>query len=180
MDPGLVLTDDDGSKLMSAPFQAACSSILWAAIISRLDAQFSVGVLAQHTLTPSKTHWKALKRVIWYLDTTCDLWLTFGGTDDLIRGLTDSDLGSQHDRHSISGYTFLAGAGLITWRSKKQSIVALCTTEAEYIAMMDAIKEALWACHLLQEILPDSSTFVPVYCYNQSAITLGKDNKFHQ
>jgi hypothetical protein len=89
MDPGLVLTDDDGSKLMSAPFQAACGSILWAAIISRPDAQFSVGVLAQHNLTPSKTHWKALKRVIWYLDTTRDLWLTFGRTDDLIRGFTD-------------------------------------------------------------------------------------------
>jgi hypothetical protein len=55
-----------------------------------------------------------------------------GGVDKSIRGFTDSDWGSQPDRYLISGYAFLVGTGAVTWRSKKQSIVALSTTEAEY------------------------------------------------
>ena len=68
----------------------------------------------------------------------------------------------------------------MTWRSKKQSIVALSTTEAEYVAMTDATKEALWIRHILEEIHPESSLVVPLHCDNQSAIALAKDNKFHQ
>jgi hypothetical protein len=180
MDPGLVPTEDDGSRLTNADYRGACGSVLWAAIMTRPDVQFSVGVLAQHTQNPTEMHWKALKRVIRYLDTTRDLWLTFGGIDKVIRGFTDSDWGSQPDRHSISGYAFLVGTGAITWRSKKQSIVALSTTEAEYIAMADAAKEALWIRHILAEIHPESSLIVPLHCDNQSAIALAKDNKFHQ
>ena len=137
MDSGLALTEGDGSPLTDGDFQGACGSVLWAAIMTRPDVQFSIGVLAQHMQNLTQTHWKALKRVIRYLDTTRDLWLTFGGIDKSIRGFTDSDWGSQPDRYSISGYAFLVGVGAVTWRSKKQLIIALSTTEAEYIAMTD-------------------------------------------
>jgi hypothetical protein len=181
MEPGLVLTDTDDSNSTSAPYQEACGSVLWAAIVTRPDVQFAIGILAQHARNPKEIHWKALKRVIRYLDTTRNLWLTFGGSEDsLIRGYTDSDWGSQPDRHSISGYAFAVGVGVITWRSKKQSIVALSTTEAEYIAMAEAVKEALSIQHILQEIYPDLVSTIPLLCDNQSAIALAKDNKFHQ
>jgi hypothetical protein len=154
--------------------------VLWAAIVTRPDVQFAIGILAQHTQNPTETAWKALKRVIRYLDTTRDHWLTFGGIDKSIRGFTDSDWGSQPDRHSISGYAFLVGTGAVTWRSKKQTTVAQSTTEAEYIAMADATKEALWIRHILAEIHPESSLIVPLHCDNQSALAIAKDNKFHQ
>jgi len=180
MEPGLVLKDEEESKTTNAEYQAGCGSVLWAAIISRPDVQFAIGILAQHTQNATETHWKALKRVIRYLDTTRDLWLTFGGVDRSIRGYTDSDWGSQPDRYSISGYAFAFGCGTISWRSKKQPIVALSTTEAEYIAMTDASKEALWLRHILEEIHPDFSIVVPLHSDNQSAIALARDNKFHQ
>ena len=180
MEPGLVLNDDEESKTTNTEYQAACGSVLWAAIISRPDVQFAIGILVQHTQNATETHWKALKRTIRYLDTTRDLWLTFGGVDRSIRGYTDSDWGSQPDRYSISGYAFAFGCGTISWRSKKQPIVALSTTEAEYIVMTDASKEALWLRHFLEEIHPDFSIVVPLHSDNQSAIALARDNKFHQ
>jgi hypothetical protein len=78
MEPGLVLTDSDDSSPTSAPYQEACRSVLWAAIVTRPDVQFAIGVLAQHARNPREIHWKALKRVIRYLHTTRNLWLTFG------------------------------------------------------------------------------------------------------
>jgi hypothetical protein len=180
MEPGLVLTDDDDSEATNAPYREACGSVLWAAILTRPDVQFSIGILAQHTQKPTEAAWKALKRVIRYLDTTRNHWLTLGGIDKSIRGFTDSDWGSQPHRHSISGYAFLVGTGAVTWRSKKQSTVAQSTAEAEYVAMADATKEALWIRHMLSEVHPESSLIVPIHCDNQSALAIAKDNKFHQ
>jgi hypothetical protein len=107
--------------------------------------------------------------------------LTFGSSEkSLVQGYTDSDWGSQPDRHSISGYAFAVGPGVITWRSKKQSIVAQSTTEAEFIAMAEATKEALSIQHILQEVYPVLASTIPLLCDNQSAIALAKDNKYHQ
>ena len=61
-----------------------------------------------------------------------------------LKGFSDADGASQHHRHSISGYVFTIDGGAVSWSSKKQPLVALSMTEAEYIAAMHAAKEALW------------------------------------
>ena len=74
-----------------------------------------------------------------------DYWLTFRGkSKKLVEGFCDADWASQKDRHSISGYAFYLGCGVIMWSSKKQHIIALLSMESEYIAQMHAAKEALW------------------------------------
>lgn len=47
-------------------------------------------------------------------------------------------------RRSITGYAFLAGDCVISWKSSLQKVVALSTTEAEYISMTEAAKESMW------------------------------------
>ena len=129
---------------------------------------------------PGQAHWEALKCVIVYLECTKDLWLTFGGrTTTLVQGYCDADWGSQKHRHSISGYSFHLGKGAVSWSSKKQYIIALSSTEAEYIAQTHATKEALWLQAFLQEIQGLSTGPLNVNCDNQGAIALAKDNKFH-
>jgi len=61
-----------------------------------------------------------------------------------VEGYCDADWASQKHRHSISGYAFYLGQGVILWSSKKQHIIALSSTEAEYIAETHATKEVLW------------------------------------
>ena len=68
------------------------------------------------------------------------------------------------------------GAGAISWSSKKQHVVALSSTEAEYIAQTHTAKEALWLRSFLRELHDD---LLILNCDNQGVITLAKDNKFH-
>ena len=71
------------------------------------------------------------------------------------------------------------GAGAISWSLKKQHVVALSSTEAEYITQMHMAKEALWLHSFLQELCSAPDDPLILNCDNQGAIALTKDNKFH-
>ena len=71
------------------------------------------------------------------------------------------------------------GMGAVTWSSKKQYIVALSSTEAEYIALSHTAKEALWLKAFLAEIQVKDAMPIKIHCDNQGSIALSKDNKFH-
>ena len=145
-----------------------------------ISAAYAIGILSQFVQNPGQLHWEALKCVIVYLGCTKDLWLTFGGhTKTLIKGYCNADWAGQKHWHSISGYSFHMGKGAISWSSKKQYIIGLSSTEAEYIAQTHAAKEALWLCSFLKEICGLQDTPLTINCDNQGAITLSKDNKFH-
>ena len=109
-----------------------------------------------------------------------DLWLTFGRqSKPAAEGFCDVDWGGQKHHHSISGYSFHMGAGAISWSLKKQHVVALSSTKAEYITQMHAAKEVLWLCSFLQELHSAPDDPLILNCDNQGVIALAKDNKFH-
>ena len=62
---------------------------------------------------------------------------------------------------------------------KKQCMIVLLSTEAEYIVQMHVVKEALWLCSFLQELCASPSDPLMINCDNQGAIALTKDSKFH-
>ena len=162
------------------PYAEVISSILWPVIVSQPDAAFAVSTLSQFIQNPGPTHWEALKHVIVFLGSTKDSWLTFSGRSKLAaEGFCNVDWGGQKHRHSISGYSFHMGAGAISWSSKKQHIVALSSTKAEYIMQMHMAKEALWLHSFLRELCSTPDDPLILNCDNQGAITLAKDNKFH-
>jgi hypothetical protein len=184
--PGEILTKEQSpftptqfDQMKDVPYSEAIGRALWPVMISRPDALCAVGILAQFVQNPGLAHWKALKRVMGYLYTTRDLWLTFGGVDAELEGFSDADWASQSHRHSISGYAFRMGKGAVTWSSKKQAIVALSSTEAEYIAQTHAAKELIWLRTFLGELTTPFSGPITLHCDNQGAIALSKDNKFH-
>jgi hypothetical protein len=166
-------------RMRNIPYAEAIGSVLWPVMISRPDAAFSVSVLSQFIQNPGRIHWEALQQVIVYLNSTKDLWLTFGGRTKSLEGYCDADWAGQKHRHSISGYSFHLGQGAVTWSSKKQYIIALSSTEAEYIAQMHAAKEALWIRTFWAEMQNAEPETVKLNCDNQGAIALSKDNKFH-
>ena len=71
------------------------------------------------------------------------------------------------------------GAGAISWSSKKQHVVALLSTKAEYITQTHMAKEALWLRSFLQELRSAPDDPLILNCDNQEAIALTKDDKFH-
>ena len=86
---------------------------------------------------------------------------------------------SQEDRHAISGYVFMLNGGAVSWSSKRQDTISLSTTEAEYIALTHAAKEAIWFRNLLSEIFGRQLLPVTLHSDNKSAIALAKDDRFH-
>jgi hypothetical protein len=92
----------------------------------------------------------------------------------------DADWGSDvNDRKSTSGYAFTLAGGAISWSSKKQSAVALSSTEAEYIAGAHAAKEAIWLGRLFNGLQQPSTFPIPLYIDNQSAIAIARNPEFH-
>lgn len=107
------------------------------------------------------------------------MYLCFGKNDDGVFGFVDSDYAKDIDnRRSISGYVFTLGGCAISWKAQLQSTVALSTTEAEYMAVTEGLKEAIWLKGLFGE-LDESRNVTTVFCDNQSAIFLAKDQMFH-
>ena len=98
---------------------------------------------------------------------------------ETVQGYTDADGMSQEDQHAISGYVFMLNGGAVSWSSKRQDTISLSTTEAEYIALTHAAKEAIWLRNLLSEIFGPITHAISIKSDNQSAIALAKDDCFH-
>jgi hypothetical protein len=93
---------------------------------------------------------------------------------------SDADwAGDLNDRRSTSGYVSILSGGAVSWRSKKQTNVALSTAEAEYMALASAAQEAIWLRQLNSELNHPPSNPTVVYEDNQSAIAMTKNPKFH-
>lgn len=98
-----------------------------------------------------------------------------------IRAYSDADWGSETDeRRSCSGLVVIMSGGAISWASKRQPIMALSSTEAEYIALSAATKEILWFIQLASEIDIKIDLPITIHCDNRSAIELANVEAFRQ
>ena len=188
MDVGIDLSPDSPhvSATLLTPaektkYREMIGSLMYAAVMTRPDIAFAVSTLSQYLNSPHTTHIQAVTRVFRYLSSTKDRKLVLGGSHSTLIGYSDADWGSQNHRHSISGFAFFIGGGVISWSSKKQPIITLSSTEAEYVALTHSSKDIIWIQKLLTEL---SSIFqfmvlTTLFCDNQGAIRLSKDSTFH-
>ena len=153
---------------------------MYCATMTRPDITYAVTMLSQFLETPRTTHLKAAKRVLCYLLATKNLKLVLGG-NSTVAGFSDADWASQRHRHSISGFAYFVGLGAVSWSAKKQPIITLSSTEAEYVALTHAAKDIIWIHKVLKDFSFLHSLSLPttLYCDNQGAIRLSKDATFH-
>lgn len=106
--------------------------------------------------------------------------MVFKVTNFTLTGFTDSDwAGNIDDRKSTSGFLFNLGSGAISWSSKKQEVVALSTSEAEYIAATLAACQAVWLRRLVADCDQKQADATEIFCDNRSAIAMSKKPAFH-
>ncbi|GJR08393.1 putative ribonuclease H-like domain-containing protein [Tanacetum coccineum] len=113
---------------------------------SRPYIMFAVCVCAKNQMTPKECHLYAMKRIFRYLKGHPLLGLCYPKESpfDLV-AYSDSDFdGDNHDRKSTTGRCQFLGRGLISWKCKKQTIMATSTTEAEYVAAASCCGQVLW------------------------------------
>ena len=189
IDPGLKLsssmsptTPEEIAEMKNIPYASAVGSIMYLSVATRPDIAYAVGVLCRFNQNPGMAHWKAVKHLFRYLKGTMDYQLVYAPSPsgELFESYTDADhAGNPDNGKSTSGYLLKMGTGAISWSSKLQTIVALSTTEAEFVAGVHAGKEVVWFRQFLGELgyRFDSPSILRID--NQSAISVAKNPEHH-
>jgi Reverse transcriptase (RNA-dependent DNA polymerase) len=141
---------------------------------TRPDIAYAVGVVSQFMHAPGEEHMKAVMRIIRYIKGAPGRGIKFEKNGHAeIKGYSDADwAGNVMDRKSTAGYFTFVGGNLVTWRSKKQNVVALSSAETEFRGMVKGICELLWLRKLISELGFDHKYEMKLYCDNKAAIDI--------
>jgi len=164
-----------------ALYHAMIGSLTYAMTAIRPDLSAAVGMLSQFMSNPSHEHMLAAKRVLRYVKGTLDYGLRFESRrgSELV-GYSDADwAGDLVTRRSTSGYVFQFGGGTISWSSKRQSVVAKSSTEAEYMAMSHAAGETVWLRRFIKHFECDVGKPTTLFADNLGAMALSKNPMYH-
>lgn len=157
----------------------AIGALLWITNV-RLDISFAFSTMAQIASNPTPAHVSAVKRIFRYLSGTTDYVICYGDSDNpKLYGYVDSDWGGcQQTFRSTTGYIFFKNGGVVSHSSKRQPTVACSSTEAEYTALCQATKEAVWL--RLLELEFEGETFpITLKTDNEGSIALAFNPEFH-
>jgi hypothetical protein len=166
-------------------YQRLVGSLTYLAICTRPDIAYAAMALGQFNSTPSRAHLACAKGVLRYLSGTATLCLQFPSPATnpspqssilpSTRGFSDADWASdEKDRKSISGHCFFFLDSLVSWSSRKQRTVSTSSTESEYYALTNTIKEGIWIKLLLTLTQLPLPTPFPIFCDNQSTCIIAK------
>ena len=176
-------TDEERSEMQDIPYANIIGSIMYCMICTRPDLAHGMSVTSRYMKDFGREHWSALKWLLRYISGSKEIGILFRQqkeSENPLLGYCDSDYATNLDtRKSQSGYIFKLNGSAISWKSTLQSVVALSATEAEYIALTEAIKEGKW----LKGILGDfgiKQDKVRVMCDSSSAISLARHQYFHE
>lgn len=137
-------------------------------------------MVSRYMADPGKEHWNAVKWIFRYLAGTRDFGIMFDPklASTTVMGYVDADYAEDLDsRRSMTGYVFMFAGGSICWKSTLQDTIALSTIEAEYMAVTEAAKEAVWLRGLVGQLGFKEDNIV-LQCDSQSAIHLAKNQVY--
>ena len=158
--PGTNMTKSNAEKpkVNQTEYQAMVGSTQYAAIMTKPEAAYAAGVIGRYASNPSDSHRNSAKRILRYLQGTKHMVLRLGRVNDhgkhQMEVFADADFaGDVDDRKSTSGYVIFDEYGAaISWKSKKQSIIAQSTSDAEFTACATAGQQAQWLQLTLEDI----------------------------
>ena len=182
MDPNVKLYEDQGVLLSNPERYHRLVGKLNYLTITHPDISLAISVLGQYMKDPRLPHWEAVIRIVRYLKSHPGCGLLYKANGQLqIEAYTDADqAGSLSDRKSTIGYCTFLGGNLITWKSKKQIVVARSSAEAEYRAMALTSFELMWIKHLLEELKFVVKLPMTMHCDNQASIHIASNPMFHE
>ncbi|KAK1679548.1 hypothetical protein QYE76_040396 [Lolium multiflorum] len=170
--PGKVLSKTQGpataeerERMSQIPYASAVGSIIYQS-------------------DPGMEHWTTVKNILKYLKRTKDMFLCYGGDQELVvTSYTDASWNTDpDDSKSQSGYVFILNGAAVSWASSKQCTVAKSSTESEYIAASEASSEAVWMKRFIVElgVVPSALDPLVIYCDNMGAIANAQEPRSHK
>ena len=184
LDSGLVIDDEPDEHVNKTEYQRGVGSLQWLASRTQPDIAHTACLLAQYNSAPTKKCWNTLMHVLQYLQGSRDCGLPYQQQNNSVDnnniiGYTDSDwAGANTSQKSIGRYVFMLAGSPISWQAKKQTCVATSSNKAEYMAALEAAKEAHW----LQKIYASICTIndmqpISLHMDNQGAMALTTSNR---
>ncbi|RVW96946.1 Retrovirus-related Pol polyprotein from transposon RE1 [Vitis vinifera] len=149
---------------------------------TRPDLAYALSAVSQYMHNPAEQHMNAVMRILRYLKNAPRKGILFAKNVDhqSIEVYTDADwAGAVDDKRSTSGYFTFVGGNLVTWKSKKQNVVARSSAEAEFRGMALGLCEVLWLRLLLQDLGYLSRQPIRLFCDNKAACDIAHNPVQH-
>ncbi|GJV62273.1 putative ribonuclease H-like domain-containing protein [Tanacetum coccineum] len=171
--------DEEGEDVDVHTYRSMIGCLMYLTA-SRPDIMFAVCLCARFQVTPKVSHLHAVKRIFRYLKHQPKLGLWYPKDSPFhLEAFSDSDYaGDNHDRRSTSGGCQYLGRRLVSWQCKKQTIVAISSTEAEYVAAASCCAQVLW---MQNQLLDYGFNFMntEIHIDNESTICIVRNPVFH-
>ncbi|KAL2945484.1 Retrovirus-related Pol polyprotein from transposon TNT 1-94 [Bienertia sinuspersici] len=176
------LTAETGDPLPNPSIYQKLIGKLIYLTLTRPDIAYSIHILSQFMHSPTTTHLQAAKRIFRYLSGTCDQGILLASSSAVkLTAYCDSDwAGCPVTRRSTSGFCIMLGHSPLSWKSKRQSVVARSSAEAEYRSMAYTVCEIIWLKQLLHDLGLGHLNSVPLFCDNQAAIAISANPVYHE
>ncbi|XP_062119033.1 secreted RxLR effector protein 161-like [Humulus lupulus] len=173
--------EDTRSEMDKIPYAMAVGCLMYIMVSTRPDIAHSLSILSCFMSNPGMEHWNALKWLLRYLKGTAKFGLVYQRSNGALtlNGYVDADFASNNDIEDLQqAICVLLNKSCICWKSQLQQVVALSTTEVEFMATTEAFKEAIWLQGILQELklLREKGT---IFSDSQSLIHLCKNLVYH-
>jgi hypothetical protein len=180
----LIKTSDEytADKSLRINYQSIVKSLMYIMLETRFDIAYSISVISRYVFNLIQIHWQAVKRIFRYLRESYQMKLMFREALRFLKDYTNSNWAEdQNIKRSISEYAFNVDSEIISWFSKRQSIVTLSICEIEYTEQTLAVKEIIWLRNLMTQLTNDVeySQAIVIYENNQDVIALIKNFQFH-
>lgn len=159
----------------NVPYRELVGCLMYIMLGSRPDLCFAISFFSQYQNNYTFEHWKNLKNILRYLKHTKHHCLKYerAKTDNIVSAYVDADFANDvNDRRSITGFGIKVLNNFVFWKTRKQSVVSLSSSESEYIALSDCTKECIFITKLLSEILNKNVLPIVIYEDNQSCIKM--------
>lgn len=173
-------SDEGGVEVNETYFKRLVGSLMYLTS-TRPDFMFIVSYISRYMAKPTELHLQAAKKALTYIKGTMNYGICYKrGEDEKLVAFTDGDYaGDVEDRKSTSGYVFLLNSGAVSWSSKKQPLVTLSTTEAEFVATGACACQAVWVRRILEKLGYEHEGSTTIMCDSSSAIKLPKNPVMH-
>jgi hypothetical protein len=185
------ITDNEAFFMKDKDYLSLLGSLNHISLGTQPDITYSVALLQRYANDPHPIHWRIALHILAYLKTTIDYSITYycrneGDEDKLmLKGYADASHADVKEemghltRKSTMGYVFTLAGRAVSWSSAKQRIVALSTTEAEYLSGVHAGKQAIWMFKFLQDLNIGKPLPYSIFIDNMSTIVLTEETTKH-
>jgi hypothetical protein len=153
-------------------------------LCTRPGVNLAISLVGRYQSDPGMEHSTAVRNILKYLKRTKDMFLVYGGAEELVvKDYVDASFDTApDDSKSQTGYVYILNGGAVSWCSCKQSFVVASTCEAEYIAASEATQEGVWMKEFISDlgVILSASGPMKIFCDNTGAIALAKESRFHK